>query len=148
MFRTTGALVVAALVASIVLIPSPASAGIAWDCYGTQVKRCAAVEWSNTTGDLRGRAKIVDVAGGGSYQVKVTDVRLVRTDGSGGYVTLRHSADTDGWHGTEDKASTTSVEECNFPRQTYSVVATFSWRGASSGERTWHSPDGLIPYCE
>jgi hypothetical protein len=61
---------------------------------------------------------------------------------------LRHAADTDGWHGTEDKAGTTSIEPCNFPEQSYSVVATFSWRGASSGEKTWHASDAMIPYCE
>ncbi|WP_405577323.1 hypothetical protein [Streptomyces sp. NBC_01092] len=148
MFRTTGVLVAAALGASIVLTPTPASAGIAWDCYGTQVKRCAAVWWDNTNDNIQARAKITDVAGGGSYQVKVTNVRLVRTDGSGGYVTLRHAADADGWHDTEDKAGTTSVDSCNYPRQTYSVVATFSWRGAGSGEKTWHPDSGLIPYCE
>ncbi|MGP3966548.1 hypothetical protein [Streptomyces sp. 6N223] len=148
MFRTTGALVAAALGASIVLTPTPASAGIAWTCYGSQVKRCAAVSWDNTTGYLQARAKIIDVAGGGSYQVKVTNVKLLRTDGTGGWVTLRHAADTDGWHGTEDKASTTSVEPCNFPEQSYSAVATFSWRGAGSGEKTWNPSEMMIPYCE
>ena len=148
MLRTTGALVAAALGASIALIPSPASAGIAWSCYGTQVKRCAAVSWDNTTGDLRAEAKITDVAGGGSYQVKVTNVKLLRADGTGGWVTMRHAADYDGWHGTEDKASTTYLEDCNFEGQTFNVVATFSWRGASSGERTWHPSEGLSPWCE
>ncbi|WP_327348959.1 hypothetical protein [Streptomyces europaeiscabiei] len=148
MFRTTGALVAAALGASIALTPTPASAGIAWQCYGTQVKRCAAVWWDNNTTDIRARAKITDVAGGGSYQVKVTNVKLVRPNGTGGWVTVRSAKDYDGWHDTEDLAGTTSFDPCDFPQREYSVVATFSWRGASSGEKTWHPSNGLITHCE
>jgi hypothetical protein len=145
MFRTTGALVAAALGASIVLIPTPASADSDWRCYGTQVRRCATVYWDQAADTFRARAKITDAAGGGSFQVKVTNVKLQRAV-SGDYVTVRTAADTDGWHGTEDRASTTSVDPCN-PRHTYSVVATFSWRGADSGERTWRPDAGWLLSC-
>ncbi len=148
MFRTTGALVAAALGASIVFIPSPASAASNWMCYGTQVKRCAAVWWDRDTDTYRARAKITDVAGGGSFQVAVTDVTLRRSDGDGGYMTLRHAADTDGWHATEDLAATTAVDPCNFPRLSYTVVATFRWRGAASGERTWSPDMAWTHYCD
>jgi hypothetical protein len=147
MFRTTGALVAAALGASIVLIPSPASADSEWKCYGTQVRRCATVWWDETADTFRARAKITDVAGGGSFQVKVTNVELQRTNG-GGYVTLRTARDTDGWHDTEDLAGTTTIDPCNYPRQSYSVVATFSWRGADSGEKTWRPNNAWGFHCE
>jgi hypothetical protein len=60
MFRTTGALVAAALGAAIVITPSSASAASEWYCYGTQVKRCATVRWDETAGTYRARAKITE----------------------------------------------------------------------------------------
>jgi hypothetical protein len=71
-------------------------------------------------------------------------VKLQRTggDGTGDWVTLRSARDYDGWHDTEDLAGTTTVNPCNFPRQSDNVVATFSWKGASSGEKTWHPSHG------
>ncbi|MCG5217012.1 hypothetical protein [Streptosporangium sp. KLBMP 9127] len=147
MFRTTGVLVAAALGASIVIIPSSASAASDWKCYGTQVKRCATVWWDQTADTFRARAKITDVAGGGSYQVKVTNVKLLRTSGSD-YVTVRSTKDYDGWHGTEDSAATATVDPCKFPRQSYAVVATFSWKGASSGEKTWRPNQAWGHLCD
>ena len=135
-FGTTGALVAAALGASIVFTPSSASAASEWECYGTQVKRCATVWWDQTADTYRARAKITDVAGGSSYQVKVTNVKLLTTTSSD-WVTVRSTKDYDGWHGTEDSAATVTVNTCNWPQQPFAVVATFSWKGASSGEKTW-----------
>ena len=63
-------------------------------------------------------------------------MKLLRTSGSD-WVTVRSATDRDGWRRTEDLAGTTTVGTCDFPRQSYSVVATFSWKGASSGEKTW-----------
>ncbi len=142
-FGTVGGLVAAALGSSIVFTPSSASADSDWWCYGTQVERCATVWWDQTTDTFEARAMITDVAGGGSFEVTVTDVQLQRTDGSNpGFVTLRSADDHDGWHDTEDSAATSAVDPCNFPRQSYSVVATFRWRGADSGEKTWR-PDNV-----
>ncbi|MEU6676657.1 hypothetical protein [Streptomyces sp. NPDC046853] len=135
---TTGALVASALGASIVFTPSSASAASEWQCYGTQVKRCATVWWDEAKDTYRARAKITDVAGGGSYQVKVTNVKLRRFNGDK-WVTVRTAADTDGWHGTEDVAATKAIDPC-VSKQSFDVVATFSWKGRSSGEKTW-SPD-------
>ncbi|MFI6085633.1 hypothetical protein ACIBBB_32530 [Streptomyces sp. NPDC051217] len=135
-FGTTGALVAAAFGASIVFTPVSASADSDWKCYGTGVKRCATVWWDETAGTYRARAKITDVAGGGSYEVKVTNVKLERTSG-GDLITVRTAADTDGWHDTEDLAGTTTVGPCNWPGESLRVVATFSWKGAGTGEKTW-----------
>lgn len=146
MFRTTGALVAAALGASILITPSSASAASDWKCYGTQVKRCATVWWDQTTDTYRARAKITDVAGGGSYQVKVTDVKLLRINKSD-YVTVRSAKDHDGWHDTEDSAATVTVDPCS-PEQSYAVVATFSWKGASSGEKTWRPNQAWGHVCD
>ncbi|MEV1084995.1 hypothetical protein AB0I98_43425 [Streptomyces sp. NPDC050211] len=145
-FGTTGALVAAALGASIVFTPSSASAVSEWKCYGTQVKRCATVWWDEAADTYRARAKITDVAGGGSYQVKVTNVKLLRFNGSEN-VTVRAAADTDGWHATEDWAGTTAVNPCDWD-QSFSVVATFSWRGAASGEKTWSPNTGWSHMCD
>jgi hypothetical protein len=147
-FGTIGALVAAALGASIVFTPSSASAASEWKCYGTQVKRCATVWWDETDDTYRARAKITDVAGGGSFQVAVTDVKLRRSNGTGGYVTLRSTDDHDGWHDTQDLAATTAVDPCNFPRLSYTVVATFRWRGADSGQRTWSPDMAWTHYCD
>ncbi|GAA2628520.1 hypothetical protein [Streptomyces vastus] len=147
MFRTTGALVAAALGASIVITPSSASAASDWECYGTQVKRCATVWWDETADTFRARAKITDVAGGGSYQVKVTNVKLLRTSSSD-WVTVRSAKDYDGWHGTEDLAGTSTVNPCSRPRESFSVVATFSWKGASSGEKTWRPNHAWGHLCD
>ncbi|WP_327729555.1 hypothetical protein OG250_27585 [Streptomyces sp. NBC_00487] len=147
-FGTTGTLVAGALGASIVFTPSSASAESAWECYGTQVKRCAAVWWDETADTYRARAKITDVAGGGSYQVKVTNVKLQRFSIDSGWVTLRTAKDGDGWHGTEDFAGTSSVNPCNWPRQSFGVVATFSWKGAGSGERTWRPNNSWGLVCD
>ncbi|MFH8754732.1 hypothetical protein [Streptomyces atroolivaceus] len=133
---TTGALTAAALGASIVFIPSSASAASDWKCYGTAVKRCATVWWDQAADTFRAQAKITDVAGGAAYQVKVIDVKLQRTD-KAEYVTVRSTADHDGWHDTEDLANTTTVDPCSWKGESFSVVATFSWKGASSGEKTW-----------
>ncbi|MCT9075151.1 hypothetical protein [Streptomyces fulvoviolaceus] len=142
-FGTTGALVAAALGASIVFTPSSASASSDWYCYGTQVKRCATVWWDETADTYRARAKITDVDGGGSYQVKVTDVKLQNfsnTANGWAWVTVRSAKDYDGWHDTADLAATVTVDPCDWPNPTFRPVATFSWKGASSGEKTW-SPD-------
>ncbi|TMR88766.1 hypothetical protein [Nonomuraea basaltis] len=149
MFRTTGALVAAALGASILITPSPASATSdwVWKCYGTQVKRCATVVWDQTADTFRARAKITDVAGGGSYQVKVTNVKLLRTNRSD-YVTVRSAKDYDGWHDTEDSAATVTVDPCSFPGESFTVVATFSWKGASSGEKTWRPNQAWGHLCD
>lgn len=84
-----GAVIAAAVGALIVFVPSSASADSDWWCFGTQVKRCATVWWDETADTYQARAKITDVAGGGAYGVRVTDVKLQRTDGGAGYVTLR-----------------------------------------------------------
>ncbi|WP_326770580.1 hypothetical protein OG978_43270 (plasmid) [Streptomyces sp. NBC_01591] len=146
-FGTTGALVAAALGASIVITPSPASAASEWKCYGTAVKRCATVWWDETADTYRARAKITDVAGGGSYQVKVTNVKLQRFTSTGSWVTLRTAKDYDGWHGTEDLAGTSTVNPCNWPQSSFSVVATFSWKGAASGEKTWRPNTSWALLC-
>ncbi|QHY96937.1 hypothetical protein SSPS47_17665 [Streptomyces sp. S4.7] len=144
-FGTTGALVAAAFGSSIVFTPASASAESEWVCYGTQVKRCATVWWNEATGTYHARAKITDVAGGGNYEVKVTNVKLQRFDGDR-MVTVRTKADTDGWHATEDVALTASVDPCVWD-QSFKVLATFSWRGASSGEKTWRPDTGWSLMC-
>ncbi|MGW6269192.1 hypothetical protein [Streptomyces sp. NPDC055060] len=142
---TTGALVTAALGASIVFTPSSASAASEWQCSGTQVKRCATVWWDEANDTYRARAKITDVAGGGSYQVAVTNVKLRRYDGEK-WVTVRTSADSDGWHGTEDAAATTTIDPC-VSKQSFDVVATFRWKGTSSGTKTWNPNMGWSLLC-
>ena len=139
-FGTVGALVAGTLGASIVLTPASASAESAWECYGTAVKRCAAVWWDETADTYRARAKITDVAGGAAYQVKVTNVKLERYP-AGKRVTMRTAQDYDGWHGTGDSATTSSINACKYPHDSYRVVATFSWKkGKASEDRTWR-PD-------
>lgn len=150
-FGTTGALVAAVLGASIVFTPSSASAASEWECYGTQVKRCATVWWDSTADTYRARAKITDVAGGGDYQVKVTDVKLQvfsNTAGGWAWVTVRSTKDDDGWHDTEDLAATVTVNPCDWPNPNFRVVATFSWKGASSGEKTWSPEKSWINMCD
>lgn len=143
-----GALVTAAFGTSVLFTPASASADSEWECHGTAVKRCATVWWDQSAGTYKARAKITDVAGGGSYQVKVTDVTLQRFDGTR-WVTVRHADDHDGWHGTEDLAGTSTVEPCaTWPNQSYGVVATFNWRGASSGQETWRPNTGWSLMCD
>jgi hypothetical protein len=145
---TTGALVAAALGASIVVTPTSASAESVWECYGTAVKRCAAVWWDETADTYRARAKITDVAGGAAYQVKVIDVKLLRFSSAHEWVTMRTSADHDGWHDTQDLAGTTTVNPCSWPRSSFTVQATFSWKGASSGEKTWRPNNSWALLCD
>lgn len=57
-------------------------------------------------------------------------------------------ADDDGWHDTEDLAATTTVDPCNFPRQSYSVVATFHLRGASTSQETWRPKNSWGHLCD
>lgn len=133
---TAGALAAAAFGASVVFTPSSASAAVDWQCHGTAVKRCAAVYWDRTADTYAARAKIIDVAGGGSYQVKVTNVKLRRFNGDG-FITVRSADDYDGWHDTQDSAGTTAVDPCRWPTNSFVVVATFNWRGASAGQETW-----------
>jgi hypothetical protein len=150
-FGTTGALVAAALGASIVFTPTSASAASEWECYGTQVKRCATVWWDDTANTYRARAKITDVAGGGDFQVKVVNVKLQvfsNTAGGWAWVTVRSAKDDDGWHDTEDLAATVTVNPCDWPNPNFRVVATFSWNGASSGEKTWSPDKGWILMCD
>jgi hypothetical protein len=97
---------------------------------------------------LRARAKITDADGGGEYGVRVTDVKLLRTSDNGGLVTVRHAADGDSWHDVEDLAATTAVDPCLHPNQSYGVVATFSWRGASTGQETWRPGNSWVLLCE
>lgn len=150
-FGTTGALVGAALGASIVFTPSSASAASEWECYGTQVKRCATVWWDHTAHTYRARAKITDVDGGSSYQVKVTNVKLQNygnTADGWAWVTVRSAKDYDGWHDTEDLAATVTVDPCDWSNPSFRVVATFSWKGASSGEKTWHPEQSWGVLCD
>lgn len=150
-FGTTGALVAAALGASVVFTPSSASAESEWECFGTQVKRCATVWWDRTADTYRARAKITDVAGGSSYQVKVTNVKLQNysnTAGGWAWVTVRSTKDYDGWHDTEDLAATVTVNPCKWPNPVFRVVVTFSLKGASSGEKTWSPEQGWVHACE
>ncbi|WP_326766511.1 hypothetical protein OG978_19835 [Streptomyces sp. NBC_01591] len=136
----TGGLVAAALATSIVITPSSASAADSWQCYGKQVKRCATVSWDNASKTFRAKAKITDVAGGGNYQVKVTNVKLERYP-AGKRVTMRTTKDYDGWHSTGDSAATSAIDACKYPHDSYKVVATFSWKkGSASENKTWR-PD-------
>jgi hypothetical protein len=141
-FGVLGAVVAGALT----VVPSTAVADSDWWCHGTAVERCATVWWDETADTFRARAKITDVAGGGNYEVRVIDVKLQRTSDSG-YVTLRTATDGDGWHDVEDLAGTTTVDPCNYPRQSYSVVATFYWRGASAGQETWRPNNAWGMLC-
>ena len=136
-FGAAGAVIAALAAALIVVVPSTAAADSEWWCHGTAVKRCATVWWDDTADTYRARAKVTDVAGGGNYEVRVVDVKLQRTSTAGGLVTVRTKADGDGWHDTEDLAGTTTVDPCNYPKQSYGVVATFYWRGAGTGHETW-----------
>lgn len=137
----TGGLVAAALATSIVVTPSSASAADdGWLCYGKEVKRCAMVYWDNSNRTFRAKAKITDVAGGGNYSVKVTNVKLERYP-AGKRVTMRTTKDYDGWHSTGDSAATSSVSACKYPHDSWRVVATFSWRkGTASEDKAWR-PD-------
>lgn len=146
-FGIVGAMVAAVVGALIVFVPSTAAAESEWKCHGTAVVRCATVWWDEAVDTYRARAKVTDAAGGGNYEVRVIDVKLQRTDGNGGYVTLRTKADGDGWHAVEDLAGTTTVDPCNYPNQSYSVVATFYWRGATTGQETWRPNNGWSLLC-
>lgn len=139
-FGVASAMITAVVGALLVFVPSSASAASDWMCKGIVVKRCAYVMWDRTDDTYQARARVTDVAGGGDSDVLVIDVKLQRSNGTGGWVTLRTKADRDGWHGTEDVANTSSVDPCNYPRQSYRVVATYHWRGAANGSETW-SPD-------
>lgn len=141
--------VIAAVVgALIVFVPSSASAASDWWCHGTAVERCATVWWDEAADTFRGRAKITDVDGGGNYEVRVIDVKLQRTSSSGAWVTVRIAADGDGWHATEDLAGTSTVDPCDYPGQGFSVVATFYWRGATSGQKTWRPSNAWGHLCD
>jgi hypothetical protein len=146
-FGVVGAVIAAVVGALVVFVPSSASAASDWWCHGTAVERCATVWWDETADTYRARAKITDAAGGGNYEVRVIDVKLQRTSTSGEWVTLRTAADGDGWHATEDWGGTSTVDPCNYPRQSYSVVATFYWRGAASGQETWRPNNAWGHLC-
>jgi hypothetical protein len=135
-FGVVGAVVAAVAGALMVTTASSAAADSEWKCHGTAVVRCATVWWDEVADTYRARAKITDVAGGGNYEVRVVDVKLQRTSNNG-WVTVRTKADGDGWHDVQDLAGTTAVDPCNYPRQSYGVVATYYWRGASTGQETW-----------
>lgn len=145
-FGTVGALVAGTIGASIVLTPASASADSAWECYGTQVKRCATVWWDRTTDTYQARAKITDATGGNNYSVKVTNVKLQRFNGSG-WVTVKSKEDYDGWFATSDSAATAKIDPCRWPTNSFGVVATFSWKGASTGEKTWRPDMGWGHAC-
>ncbi|WP_326685781.1 MULTISPECIES: hypothetical protein [unclassified Streptomyces] len=144
---TTGALVAAAFGASIVFTPSSASAASDWKCHGTAVKRCATVWWDETADTYRARAKITDAAGGGTYKVAVSNVKLQRTSGAD-LITVRTARDDDGWHDTEDLAGTTTIDPCTWPRESFRVVATFSWKGTGSGKETWRPNNSWGHLCD
>jgi hypothetical protein len=138
----------AVLGALIVFVPSSASAASDWWCHGTAVKRCATVWWDEPADSFRARAKITDVAGGGNYEVRVINVKLQRTDRGGPFVTLRTKADGDGWHDIEDLAGTSAINPCDNLHESYSVVATFYWRGATSGQETWRPNNAWGYLCD
>lgn len=146
-FGVLGAVVAAVVGALTVFVPSSAAAESEWKCHGTAVQRCATVWWDEADDTYRARAKITDAAGGGNYEVRVVNVKLQRTSGSGELVTLRTNADGDGWHATEDLAGTTKFDPCIYPRVSYSVVATFYWRGATTGQETWRPNNGWSLLC-
>ena len=145
-FGVVGAVVAAVAGALMVVVPSSASADSEWQCHGTAVVRCATVWWDEVADTYRARAKITDAAGGGNYEVRVIDVKLQRTSNSG-WVTMRTKADGDGWHATEDLAGTTTVDPCDYPNQSYGVVATFYWRGAGTGHETWRPNHSWSMLC-
>lgn len=147
-FGVVGAAAAAVASALTISVPSQAAADSDWWCHGTAVKRCATVWWDETNDTFSARAKITDVAGGGNYEVRVVDVKLQRTDYSGEYVTLRTKADTDGWHDVEDSAATSTVDPCNYPKQSTVVVATFAWRGATTGQETWRPNNAWGMLCD
>jgi len=128
--------VAAVLGAPFVVVPSSASAAEDWWCHGTAVERCATVSWDRSNDTFRARTKITDADGGGNYEVRVVEVKLQRTRGAD-LVTVRNADDYDGWHDVQDLAGTTAIDPCSVPGQSYRVVATFSWRGASTGRETW-----------
>ncbi|MBK1787426.1 hypothetical protein [Prauserella cavernicola] len=144
---TSGALVAAALGTSMVVAPASASAVSEWKCYGTQVERCATVWWDEAEDTYRARAKITDMPGGGAYEVKVTNVKLINFDGDR-LVTVKSKQDYDGWHDTEDLAGTATVDPCDYGNPSFEVKATFSWRGAGSGEKTWSPDQGWSMFCD
>lgn len=65
--------------ALIVFVPSSASAAKRLVVPRHRGKRCATVWWDESADTFRARAKITDVAGGGNYEVRVTNVKLQRT---------------------------------------------------------------------
>jgi hypothetical protein len=137
----------AVLGALFVVPPSSASAEEDWWCHGTAVERCATVSWDRSNDTFRARARITDAAGGGNYEVRVVDVKLQRTRGAD-LVTVRTADDYDGWHDVQDLAATTAVDPCSVPGQSYRVIATFSWRGASTGQETWRPDNTWGFHCE
>jgi hypothetical protein len=140
--------VLAAVVgALVVFVPSSASAASDWFCHGTAVERCATVWWDQSADTYRARGRITDADGGGNYEVRVVEVKLLRTSGSN-WVTVRTADDYDGWHDVQDLAGTGTVDPCSVPGQSYTVAATFSWRGASTGQETWRPNNSWGHLCE
>lgn len=130
--------------ALIVFVPSSASAATDWYCKGEAVKRCVTVVWDASARTYRARAVIRDVEGGGNFNVRVQNVKLLRYRGD--WETVRTGPDLDGYHASEDLARTDTARPCSWTYRTFSAKATFSWTGASSGSETWQ-PSFSIRMC-
>lgn len=113
------------------------SASAATSCQRVEGARlCVTVVWPVGSNSYSARGTITDLAGGPNLSVAVTNVKLQRYDGTGGWKTVRETYDYDGWDGKADSGSTTSVNPCKHPHSSYRTVATFHWRGGQSGTKT------------
>lgn len=116
--------------------PPPAAASSEWLCVGREVKRCATVWYDEGTHTFQARARIHDAAGGRNFSVRVTHVVLRNFMGGKDRV-IRQTRDYDGWHAKADYSRTRTVNPCNWENRSFTVAATFEWKGADSGKRRW-----------
>ncbi len=98
-------------------------------------KMCVNVIWPVDSNKYYGKGWIQDVAGGPNLSVAVSNIRLQNYNGSR-WVTVRTLSDFDGWAGTSDTGTTSSVNPCNYRNPVFRTVASFTWKGGQSGSKT------------
>lgn len=143
--RTT---LVAIAVAGVLVAPTtaaPAHAEILEErgkwCGGNEVRTCLWINVDTTNHRLRGYAWIGDAAGGGNYDVAVNEIHLQDShDGDPwSQVWELPNPDHDGWHGVEDRASTSTWPclDTWYTAERFRVRALFKWSHPNN-----HSLDG------
>lgn len=101
----------------------------AYRCYGSEVVRCAWINYDSQNHRVRGYVRITDAAGGGNYQVAVNNIRMSKNGNR-----ISTVGDYDDWYDTTDTAQTALVD-CH-SNDHFVVKYTAKWRrGSESGQQ-------------